>query len=132
MSDADIAAHILNIVDLLRRAGREDIAEELMARDFIMAHANWSLIPEHMRGGIERYVLLGMPPGGFLRAVICNDLFDAVGRADDFNIKLLGNYCKFFHGWAPHECWGSTEKYEKWTAQKGLSGQGAARLEDDE
>ena len=102
-----------------------------MARDFL-AHARWDLIPERMRDGIERYVLRGVPPGGFLRAVIRNDLFDAVGRADEENQTLLVNYCRFFDGWCPHQCWGSVEKYEAWIAQKGLSGEGTSRPGEDQ
>ena len=39
--------------------------------------AHWALIPQHMRGGIERYVMNGVPPGSFLTAVLSNDLKEA-------------------------------------------------------
>lgn len=102
-----------------------------MARDF-MTHARWDLLPEYMRDGVQRYVLHGIPPGGFLRAVICNDLFDAVGRADEVNALRLTDYCKFFDGYAPHQCYGSLEKYLRWVKQGGLAGEGISRAGDDE
>ena len=71
-------------------------------------------IPEHMMGGIERYVNQGIPPGDFLRAVICNDLSGAVGRADDENIRNLPAYVAYFYNEAPGTCWGSIAKMVAW------------------
>ena len=49
-----------------------------MITDEIKITDDWTFrhqtIPEHMRGGIERYVNHGIPPGSFLTAIICNDL----------------------------------------------------------
>lgn len=44
-------------------------------------------IPERMMGEVENYVKHKIPPGGFLTAVIENDLQGAVGRADYENIQ---------------------------------------------
>ena len=79
-----------------------------------MSDVNWGRIPERMRGGIERYINHGVPPGDFLTAVICNDLRDACGRADDENRYLLWDYVLFFHNEAPSSCWGSPEKMRAW------------------
>jgi hypothetical protein len=87
-----------------------------------MAHADWKLIPEYMHGGIRRYVEHGVLPGDFLQAVICNDLFRAVERADDTNILLLARYVIFFYNYTPHECWGSADHVKAWVARGGLSG----------
>ena len=43
-------------------------------------------IPEHTKGALDRYVDHGLEPGGFLTAVLTNDLFGAVARADSENI----------------------------------------------
>ena len=71
-------------------------------------------IPERMRGAISRYIELGIAPGDFLSAVICNNLSEAVGRADDENIELLPQYVAYFYNEAPEECWGSQEKMQAW------------------
>ena len=73
-------------------------------------------IPERMMGGIQRYIEQGIPPGSFLTAVICNDLKEAVGRADGENLRQLPAYVSYFYNDAPSACWGSPEKYEAWLA----------------
>ena len=75
-------------------------------------------IPERMRGSITRYIEDRVIPGGFLQAVICNNLSEAVGRADDENIRNLPAYCNFFYNYAPSQCWGSPEKMAKWLGEK--------------
>ena len=59
------------------------------------------LIPEHMRGGMLRWLLYGIPPGSFLQAVIGNDRFEALRRADETNALLINNYSIFFYNYAP-------------------------------
>jgi hypothetical protein len=71
-------------------------------------------IPEHMMGGIRRYVDDRIKPGKFLTAIICNDLSDAVGRADDENLKNLPAYVAYFYNEAPSDSWGSKEKMNDW------------------
>lgn len=68
----------------------------------------------YMREGVRRYVEFGIPPGNFLQAVVCNDLKEAVGRADDRNLAHLVDWVKWFYNLAPAVCWGSVEKYEAW------------------
>jgi len=71
-------------------------------------------IPEYMIGGLYRYIVHHIEPGSFLRAVISNDLFDALGRADSTNSNLLKNYAQFLYNEAPSSCWGSRETYDGW------------------
>ena len=71
-------------------------------------------IPERMRGGIVRYILDGVEPGHFLSAVLTNDLTGAFGRADDENVRLIGDYIKFFYNYAPSGCWRSPENFKEW------------------
>jgi hypothetical protein len=71
-------------------------------------------IPERMCGDIERYIRQGIEPGDFLRAVICNDLTEACGRADNENIRLLHVYVAYFYNEAPSGCWGSEQRYVAW------------------
>lgn len=80
------------------------------------------VIPSHMCGAILRYVLVGIEPGGFLGAVICNDLVGAVARADDENIRLLPEYVRVFYNHAPGNCWGSRERLDQWARDGGMGG----------
>jgi len=71
-------------------------------------------IPLYMGESIKNYINYGIPPGGFLSAVICNDLRGAVGKADDINIKNLPAYVAYFYNEAPGNCWGSSEIMDSW------------------
>ena len=75
-------------------------------------------IPEYMMGGVTRYIEHGIPPGDFLTAVICNDLFEAISRADDTNMRNLPAYIGYFYNKAPSECFGSKEKMDAWIKAK--------------
>ena len=75
-------------------------------------------IPEYMMGGIERYIEHGIEPGDFLTAVICNDLAEAVGRADDTNIRNIPAYLGYLYNEAPSPCWGSPAKFKAWMKMK--------------
>ena len=71
-------------------------------------------IPLRMRSSISDYVNERGPVGGFLTAVLENNLKEAVAYADDLNSLLLPNYVRFFYNECPAACWGSTEKVRAW------------------
>ena len=85
-----------------------------------MFDINYSKLPEHMQGAARRYIEKGHPPGQFLTAVICNDLFKAVGHADEENQKALVTWVKFFYNEAPGECWRDKENMDAWMSIGGL------------
>ena len=80
------------------------------------------VVPHHLRGGIERYILNGIRPGGFLCAVLRNDLQDAVAHADDMSYRGLRALTSWLLHEAPPECHGDREALEKWIAHRGLKG----------
>lgn len=82
---------------------------------------NYSMIPDHCRDGLRRYVEKGQIPGDFLQAVICNDLVLAASRADYINQQCLQDYARFLYN-APAGCWGSMEKMRRWAEAGGLEG----------
>lgn len=53
-------------------------------------------IPERLQGGLLRYVEHGIQPGGFLTAVITNDLSNATGRADAESLEALPLIVQWF------------------------------------
>lgn len=85
--------------------------------------ANWSLIPRHMRGAVERYIMHGIPPGSFLTAVLSNDLKEAYGRADDENSAAMRGWVQFIYGYTPSPSQGSPEAVRAWIERGGLVGE---------
>ena len=71
-------------------------------------------IPEHLRESLERYVTYGIPTGGFLQAVLENNLIDAVGRADAQSTAALPEICRYVYNELPTSCWGSPTKVREW------------------
>jgi len=71
-------------------------------------------IRPQMIAAIRRYVDEGLYPGGFLTAVICNDLNGAINRADDENLHNLPAFVAYFYNQTPIGCWGSQENMRVW------------------
>jgi hypothetical protein len=80
--------------------------------------ANLHRIPFYMRDGLADYIRFGQPPGHFLLAVLCNDLKEACGRADETNQRALYDYVYVLANYAPMGCWGDADKVRAWI-QKG-------------
>jgi hypothetical protein len=75
-----------------------------------------------MKEALERYVMRGIEPGGFLTALLSNDLWQTVARADDQNARVIKEYTVFLYNWAPSGCWGSSAKFEAWIERGGMLG----------
>lgn len=75
-------------------------------------------ISDHMMDAIDRYIQHGIAPGGFLTAVITNDLAEAVGRADQHNMRNLPAYVAYFYNEAPADCWGSPDRMRAYMKRK--------------
>lgn len=78
--------------------------------------------PDYMLPGIARYILLGVIPGGFLRAVFESDLVGAATRADLDNLKALPQYGVFLAMYCPTNAYGSAAKVEAWHVRGGMRG----------
>lgn len=72
----------------------------------------YELLPEQFRGGVERWIEHGIRPGSFLTAVMDDELFDALTRADD-EVDVLA-ICLWFHNQAPPLSFGSPEQTAHW------------------
>lgn len=75
-------------------------------------------IPSYMHGGITRYFRARLPPGGFLTAVLTNDLKGAALAADSENCRLLWDYVNFLYNYTPASSWGSKENVKAWLEGK--------------
>ena len=81
----------------------------------------YEAIPSHMQDAILSYVKGGRLTGDFLRAVVSNDLFRAVGHADMQNQPLIPLYVSWFFNRAPMGCIGSEEAVRLWCEKGGLA-----------
>ena len=79
-------------------------------------------VPEHLHEGIAAYIADGVPPGGFLCAVVCNDLRGAFERADSESSVALHAIVAFMYNHAPSACWGSQQRMVEWIQRGGANG----------
>ena len=64
--------------------------------------------------GIQGYINDHIDPGGFLSAVLSNDLRESFGRADSQNREDLFEIVCWLWNHAPVDCWGSAERVAAW------------------
>jgi len=83
---------------------------------------NVNRVPEHMQADARAYVEEGKPPGGFLMAVLCNDLMGAFSRADGTNEAHMKEWTMWLFNDAPSICWGDEETVNEWIESGGLNG----------
>ena len=101
--------------DHLHEEVRNSVAAELEAKlDKAATEFIYAAIPTSLVEGILRYAYHGIPPGSFLQAVLSNDLFDAVGRADAHSLRALKALVTYCYMELPEPCWGSREKVAEW------------------
>jgi hypothetical protein len=94
---------------------------DTQAAELIASFRQYGL-PGHMEGSIVRFVIDGVPPGGFLYAVLANNLQDAAGHADDSNQKALYLWAKFVFNYVPCAAHGNSSKVSTWCDHGGLRG----------
>lgn len=85
---------------------------------------DYNLIPEHMRAGIRRYIENGSRTGGFLNALLSNDLMDTYRRADLTNRASMANWMRFLSSMPPGSH-GSRSNVKAWIEAGGLAGHAA-------
>ena len=83
---------------------------------------DYNELPVNLRGGIQSYIERGMGVGGFLTAVLENDLAKAVERGGGDNRKRLADIVIWLYNNAPRVAWGSVASVEAWEAKGGLKG----------
>jgi hypothetical protein len=73
-------------------------------------------VPEQLHAGLVEYLAARRPVGGFLTAVLSNDLCGACVRADDVCAPLIPRVVFFLINYATAECWGSKARVDAWLA----------------
>lgn len=74
----------------------------------------YSAIPGNTQDGLERYLVHKIPPGGFLTAVLENDLMGAFNRADLGNQRAMHLIAKFLYNRMPIGSYGSKQQVNDW------------------
>lgn len=74
----------------------------------------WHEIPEHLRGGLARHLVHGIRTGGFLEAVLENDLARAVAYGDDKALAGIKPLIVFLENYAPRGSWGPHGSQFNW------------------
>lgn len=77
---------------------------------------------ETTREQLVNYKEYGIRPGDFVYAVLCNNLIDAICRADEDNARSLKEIIRFVNDELPWGCWGGPERINTWIKQGGLKG----------
>ncbi len=71
-------------------------------------------VPLHLWDGVIEYVVARRPVGGFLTAVLENDLREAAARADEASLAGLGHLLVFLNNYVTGRCWGSPATVAAW------------------
>jgi hypothetical protein len=69
-------------------------------------------VPVPTISGIVSYVEESRPPGGFLYAVLTNNLKDSLMSADLHNMRAIGDIVRLMYWEVPASMWGSVEEVE--------------------
>lgn len=76
----------------------------------------------YMENAVVRWVRDGSTTGSFARAMIGNDLFEAVVCADPTNLLVLRQWMLWWHNHTPGPCHGSKAAMKAWAERGGLNG----------
>ncbi|MEM9194839.1 MAG: hypothetical protein AAGF12_37015 [Myxococcota bacterium] len=79
-------------------------------------------VPPHLMDSIHAYAQMGRPTGGFLRAVLEHDLFEAHARGDAICVVNLHAIVLYIHNHLPGGCHGSPDRVDAWIRRGGLGG----------
>ena len=74
----------------------------------------YSNVPYHLHEGLVEYLVTRRPVGGFLTAVLSNDLTSACVKADPTSLARIADVVKFLVNFAPPSAWGSESIVASW------------------
>lgn len=74
-------------------------------------------VPANVIDSLNLFRDHGMDCGGFLHSVLCNDLREAVSRADANNLRIIPDIVFLLHNDYPAGMWGSPDRVRGWRQQ---------------
>ena len=118
----DLAKHIFEMGCAMNRANAEMAGAaypDEVADMLDVARRNDPMwCPPEIVESLLRYWHRRIPTGGFLQAVLENDLVEACARADDDNIRHLPGIVSFCYNQLPGNSWHSRENVQAWLARE--------------
>lgn len=107
----------MGVYDSVYFGDRQNLEEEIEieARQITNEYSN---IPTSTLNILDNWARFGYECGGFLAAVLENDLAGAAARADHINIKIIPDIVKYIYNELPADCWGSPEAVKGWGERK--------------
>jgi hypothetical protein len=89
------------------------VLEEISMNKFTLDFTDYEQL-QHLEGSLDRYLNHGIMPGGFLTAVLENNLSESFSRADHINSMLVKDIVQFLYNRFPMGAWGSPERVNDW------------------
>jgi hypothetical protein len=83
-------------------------------REHLVGRLVASNVPEHLYEGLVEYLAARRPVGGFLTAVLSNDLTTACVRADQLVAPHIRDVVLFLVNYAPANAWGNETHVSNW------------------
>jgi hypothetical protein len=108
----------------MRKTITDDIVAVAAAAQRVIKDRPYEELEPALRTGIVYYVTRGYEVGGFLTAVLENNLSAAVATADERSLAQLKHLMLFLWNEMPANCFGSKEKVKAWVRKGGLRGYG--------
>ncbi|MCH8135375.1 MAG: hypothetical protein IIB77_05280 [Proteobacteria bacterium] len=106
----------MNLKPKVTQAGAIERAVDLAVKD-IKESADGKVVSiQHpaLIVGLLNYLELRYPVGGFLKAILENDLLTAVCKADPTSFSILKEITRLVNNFFPHEAHGSKAKVDTW------------------
>ena len=94
-----------------RAMARDKLVDWNLSTDLEYAGTVFS---EDFKGAVERYLVYGYEPGGFVTAMLARDFERALGNADTHNRKVFWGIAKWVAERMPAGSWGSYDEVEAW------------------
>jgi hypothetical protein len=94
--------------------GEDWQVDDATAMHYLTTSHDYARIPSHLRPGLEHWIREARPVGGFLSALLANDLSRAIALADHQSLYALPVLVSWLTNRAPSPCWGSPEKVAAW------------------
>ena len=68
--------------------------------------------------GLEDFLFRHLEPGGFLKAALCNDLFQTISYADPESMAALRNITSLVYDCIPYELCSDRQAVDDWIAAR--------------
>jgi hypothetical protein len=78
----------------------------------------YARIPLATRADLDSWIKTACPVGGFLEAVLNNNLKETVNMGDLDNLRAIPAIVAYLFNRAPMACWGSRENFNSWHDNK--------------